>query len=287
MSCESSQQFALDAGWNAAAQSQAAEALEHIKSCAECQERLRQYDQIRAALEVNTSEAAPPAGWETFERRLATTPSHLRWNWPLKAIAALAASVVIAGTAFQLGRSWIRPTGAALSRDVSPVMAGAARFAPLQLNHEVNAFDQVSKVFDGRASWMLVSDEASDVGVAPQVVSEAHQVLLLRLTLTLGGRIASEADLLVVPGQSANLTVPLAGENSLHYRIGTSADEPTHLSVVLEVNTPQGGQPLAGLSTNLRVEPGQNVTAGQLSTSAGEYELRIGFARAALPRERP
>jgi hypothetical protein len=174
-----------------------------------------------------------------------------------------------------------------LSRNVSPAIAGATRFVPAQLNHEVSAFDQVSKVFDGRASWMLVSDEASDVGVAPQVVSAAHQVLLLRLTLTLGGRIASEADLLVVPGQSANLTVPLAGENSLHYRIGTSADEPTHLSVVLEVNTPQGGQPLAGLSTNLRVEPGQNVTAGQLSTSDGEYELRIGFARAALPRERP
>jgi hypothetical protein len=57
--------------------------------------------------------------------------------------------------------------------------------------------------------------------------------------------------------------------------------------VVLEVNTPQGGQPLAGLSTNLRVEPGQNVTAGQLSTSAGEYELKIGFARAALPRGQP
>jgi len=287
MSCESSQQFALDAGWNAAAQSQAAEALEHIKSCAECRERLCQYDQIRAALAVEISDVAPPAGWENFERRLATTPLRLRWNWPVRTIASVAASMLIAVTAFHLGRSLTSPTGAALSRNVSPAIAGATRFVPAQLNHEVSAFDQVSKVFDGRASWMLVSDEASDVGVAPQVVSAAHQVLLLRLTLTLGGRIASEADLLVVPGQSANLTVPLAGENSLHYRIGTSADEPTHLSVVLEVNTPQGGQPLAGLSTNLRVEPGQNVTAGQLSTSDGEYELRIGFARAALPRERP
>jgi hypothetical protein len=55
----------------------------------------------------------------------------------------------------------------------------------------------------------------------------------------------------------------------------------------LDINTPRGGQPLAALATTLRVEPGQRLTAGQLSTSAGEYQLNVGFARAALPEGRP
>jgi len=102
-------------------------------------------------------------------------------------------------------------------------------------------------------------------------------VLLLRLTVTHGGQLASDADLLVIPGQTANLTVPMQGGQSLKYRIGTSADEPTRLTVWLEVSTPHGGEALGALSTNLDMDPGQKVTAGQLATTAGEYELKIAL----------
>jgi endonuclease/exonuclease/phosphatase family metal-dependent hydrolase len=111
-------------------------------------------------------------------------------------------------------------------------------------------------------------------------------VLLLRLTLMHGRTIASDADLLVIPGQTANLKLPLKGGQTLHYRIGTSTDEPTRLSLWLEVQTPLGGQPIAALSTHLQLEPGQGVTAGQLATSAGDYELKIAFAREDLPTDK-
>jgi len=70
---------------------------------------------------------------------------------------------------------------------------------------------------------MLVSDEASDCGFgATRRGRGAAKVLLLRLRVTRGSAVLSNADLLVIPGQSANLTVPLKGGHSLHYRIGTS-----------------------------------------------------------------
>jgi hypothetical protein len=157
-------------------------------------------------------------------------------------------------------------------------------FTPQRVNHEADAFVQVSQVFDGRASWMLMSNAASDVGVSTEAVSaRAKDVLLLRLTLTRSGAVASDADLLVVPGQTANLSVPLQADQTLHYRIGTSTDEPTRLSIWLEVRTPTGDAPLAALATNLRMQPGEHTTAGLLSTTAGQYELRIAFSRAELP----
>jgi hypothetical protein len=295
MSCESYQQSSLDFGWDEPTRRRAAEVLDHIRSCPACQARLREFDRIADALSSDEStDAIPPGGWAAFERRLAGTAPHhparpMAWLRPTLAIAA---SFVLVAGAFTLGRFIPRPdpepvavhpvTPASIARDTAAI-------APSKVNHEVRAFDQVSKVFDGRASWMLVANGASDVGVAPAALAgESRNVLLLRLTVTRGKQIASDADLLVVPGQTANLTVPLHDSgHSLHYRIGTSAEEPTRLAVWLDINTPQGGQPLAALATNLQVEPGQKVTAGQLATSAGDYELTIGFVRARMPGATP
>lgn len=291
MSCESYRQLLLDLGLDEAARQRTAAILTHGESCSECREAARDFDRVRAALQTFQTDADPTGGWAAFEQRLAARPpqtqNHRPWRIPL---VGMAASVLIAGVSFQLGRVLtqrnVRPVaitapGSTLRATNTP---DSARFAPSQLSHEVKAFDQVSKVFDGHASWMLVSNDASDVGVAAHPVSAAAKhVLLLRLTVTRGGQVASDADVLVIPGQTANLTVPLSEGNALHYRIGTSSGEPTRLGILLELNTSHGGEPLAALSTQLQVEPGQKVTAGQLATSAGEYELKIGFARADLP----
>lgn len=304
MSCDSCLQSALDFGWDEPARRRAAEVLDHLRACPACRALLEEFDRLTAVLAApGAGDVEPPGGWDAFERRLMTaqpgSPRGRRFNW-IPPVAAVAASILIATAAFTIGRSIAPRTAAAplASNRAESTMATEQRgaFEPPQLSHEVNAFDQVSKVFDGRASWMLVSNGASDVGVAPHPVAAASRdVLLLRLTMTRGGQVASEADVLVVPGQTANLTVPLhadggdagGGAHSLHYRIGTSADEPTRLAVWLDINTPQGGQPLAALATNLQVEPGRKVTAGQLATSAGDYELTIGFARAQLPGATP
>ena len=159
--------------------------------------------------------------------------------------------------------------------------------SPGDFSHEVRAFRQVSNVYDGHAGWMMVSQNDSDVGVVSEPVSQSKRVLVLRLDLWHGKELVSNSDLLVLAGQKADLTVPLETGQSLHYRIGTSADEPTQLTVWLELKTPEGGEPLAALATNLQMRRGQKVTAGKFATSAGEYELKIDFASTDRAENKP
>lgn len=288
MSCDDYQQFLLDTQWNSATRQATLEALRHVETCQACQEALKDFDRLGETLSTFKSDAVPREGWSAFERRV-LSPKRLSGSWRIFRAMAIAASLlIVGGLAFAIGRQSISksPSGAPTAPNVQ-MTSDTLRFAPQQLSHAVNAFTQVSQVFDERASWMLISRDASDVGVSQEpVANDARKVLLLRLVLLRSGKVASDADLLVIPGQVANLTVPLQPDQSLHYRVGTSTDEPTRLSLWLEVKTPTGGAPLAALSTNLRMQPGEKITAGQLSTSAGDYELNIGFARAALPGAR-
>jgi hypothetical protein len=281
MPCDFARQALLEFGWNAATRQRAAQVLAHLETCSDCRQAVDDFDRLRESLETS-DESEPIGGWASFEARLsdAVKPQRsLRLRW-----LAVAAAVLISASAFELGRWMEKPVTspfALVTTAAQPVTA--PHFDPHEITQAVNAFDQVSKVFDGRASWMLVSRESSDVGVAPDAVDLGRKVLLLRLTVTRSGQPASDADLLVIPGQTANLTVPIRGGQSLKYRIGTSADEPTRLAVWMEVSTPHGGQAVGALSTTLNMDPGQKVTAGQLSTTAGEYELKIAFSRATLP----
>jgi hypothetical protein len=287
MSCDSFRELLLDFDWDESTRRRAAELLKHMETCRACQDAARDLDRLRAILRTDSGDIKPDGGWAGLEQRLTASAHPKRPVWRFQ-ITAIAASLLIATVSFQFGRLANRSMSSTLAVGNASMSVrqpdAPTHFRPQEIVHDVSAFGQISKVFDGRASWMLVSDEASDVGLLPHDVAEARKVLLLRLRVTRGSAVLSNADLLVIPGQSANLTVPLKGGHSLHYRIGTSTDEPTRLSVSLELATPNGNEPLAALSTNLQVEPGQTITAGQLATSAGEYQLKISFAREDLPQ---
>ena len=134
---------------------------------------------------------------------------------------------------------------------------------------------------------MLVSGTESSVGIIPKGKPLTKKVLFLRLMLMRGSELVSDSDLMVRAGQKADLSVPMLGGKLLRYRVGTSLDDPTHLTLWLDVNTLQGGEPLAGLGTNLQMEPGRQLSAGKLTTSAGEYELNVEFASTELAEDTP
>jgi hypothetical protein len=73
----------------------------------------------------------------------------------------------------------------------------------------------------------------------------------------------------------------------LHYRIGTSAAELTRLTLGLDLKTPQGKEPLAVLATTVQVHPGQPLSAGKLTTSEGEYELKVEVTSTELADRKP
>ncbi len=260
--------------------------LKHLEGCAACQEAFRNFDNIQSAIALTDRNVEPAEGWTRFQENLAShvlRPSRISaWYRPL----GIAAAVFIVCGAFALGLSLARVGGRSIAvAGPGPTEETGPHFTVGDIHHEVTAFRRISEVYDGRAGWIWVSKGASDVGIAESNIVGAEKLLLLRLTVLAGERQVSQADLMVIAGQTANLTVPLEDGAALHYRVETSTDEPTHLSLWLEMRTPTAIEPLAALSSSLRLQPGQKVTAGELSTTSGRYVLKVAFARASLGSE--
>lgn len=288
MACDEARQFLLDTGWDAAGRRSAAQFLRHAESCDACRAALKDYDVLREMMSPPVEVPEPAGGWEALAHRL--QPSMARGRHPhLGTTLKIAAMVLIAVAIFQTGRYATPPAKVAFIGDPSTrrgVAASSATIPPQEVARSVDEFRKVSKkAFDGQASWMLVSQNDSDVGVASTPLPPKKKVLLLRLLLRRGNQSVSQSDLVVIAGQKADLTLPLSSGQSLHYRIGTSTEEPTPLTLWLELNTPKGKEPLAALATTLQLHPDQSVTAGKLTTSAGEYELRVEFASRELSDE--
>lgn len=299
MSCDEVRQFLLD---DEDGRSRAV-VESHLKQCSACQVASAGYARIRNVLQPTSRDRAaePDAGWETFEQRLlaqkllaaprtnvrrgegARIGARARFGW------AVAASVVLGAAGFQAGR-WYPNHPAPLASDIKRTDGPEttkpppthARLAEADVTRQVRAFEEVSQVFDGRASWVMVSDHAADMGLAPQPLERPQPaLLLLRLTMLRGNQIVSQTDLAIVSGQSADLSVPIPAGRTLRYQIDTTRDQPTRLNLWAEVQTPAGGQALAALATTLQPKPGRNITAGRLTTAGGVYELQVEFAQGA------
>ena len=298
MSCNATRQFLLDTGWDAGKRRQAAEFLRHLEQCEVCQSAMEDFDVLRGTL-LPVQPPEPAGGWDAMRRRIASPIPQQRLSSPhwFRAGLMIAASVLVAVGVFWVGRQTVVPPTIVITPEgtrPNHVKVSDPSTEPVEMpisqgdvSHEVQAFRQVSKVYDGHAGWMMVSQNSSDVGMVSDPASQSKRVLVLRLDLWHGKELVSNSDLLVLAGQKADLTVPLQSGQSLHYRIGTSTGEPTQLTLWLELKTPAGGEPLAALSTNVQMRRGQKLTAGKFATSAGEYELKIDFASTELTDNKP
>ena len=308
MHCDDVRTLLLDYGWDADERARVALVLRHLETCDACRAAFSDFDLLRGSMRTGTPAAevagvdapAPPHGWDAFLEKLASaTPAprklRLRPRPSGGRAAALAACVVLAVGAFEFGRrtapdrpvAHVSPAtpltthgGGGNGAPAEDVFLASLTPSPADAERQADAFEQVSDVFDHKASWLMTSaGGASDVGLAPEPVAAGRSLLLLRLAVLHGGVVASDADVVIVPGQSATLTLPTSDGGVLKYRIGTSAGEPTALTLWLEVRPPHGGEALAALATNLLVKPGERVSAGELVTTAGKYELKVGFTR--------
>jgi hypothetical protein len=318
--CESTRQLLLDLGGDAAGRLRVATALAHAEACPDCQVALADFDRMAAAARADDGSAAndadpadptsvgvPAGGWAGFERRMAAGiaagrgrpvgsgrqwwSARPRWVSPL---AGLAAAAAVAWAGFWAGRgASLTPTAVSPAVDRPPATTvpqstpgGDPALGPADVARRVRAFGEVDRVFDGRAGWLMVSSDASDLGLVNQAISPAgprgvgpgRTLILVRLNLARGGVPVSDADVVIVPGATAAVTVPARGGPPVRYRIGTSAADPLRLSVRLEV--PEGGP--AGetsvLATSLSLQQFRNATAGKLTTAVGAYELTVTAA---------
>jgi hypothetical protein len=280
-SCELVRAYFLECDWPEGGPQRAADMMAHLQTCPGCAAAAAEFSRMTAALQ-NDNPGAPSGGWSAFEQRLIDKAVHRRqatpWPW-----MAMAASVLIAVSAYSLGRWTTGPAASTVplagmqGSETGHAMIGA--MSQTDIDRHVKAFDEISGVFEHRAAWLLVGDNTSDMGVSNRAIEHEHQVLLLRLTMLRSKKLISTADLVILPGQAASLTVPADDNASLRYRIRTSDDQPTRLMISTQLLTPKGSEVLGALETTLQVEPGQKLSAGNMVTTAGDYELQIAFGR--------
>jgi hypothetical protein len=263
-----------------------AEALNHVQTCAACQAAMADFDRISEALALGSSresisEPVPRDGWGAFETGLISRTGWVR-PWRRPAISSIAASLLVGALLVFLAARNHRQTIAVATG--SSATQPSINFTANEVSQRASAFDEISTVFDRRASWVVVSDAVSDVGLSPKTLPDAN-LLLMRLAVTRNKQLVSSADLAIVPGQSANLTLPASVGPSLYYRISTTAGDTPRLSLDIHLAAPgEQDRPIAALATTLDVQPGREISAGKLVTDSGDYEVEIAFARAAAPK---
>lgn len=296
MECSKTREILLAHGWTEAALRDARAVAEHVTACDACRTALADYDLLRTTLgkdEISyDSELVPaPSGpWSAppSARRLSA------WRVGL----ATAAGVALAVSGWGL-RGAMRHENTAIATSPTQSLSGGTgrpglivappgvMFSAEEVRTNAQVFAGVSEAFDGRAGWVALSAKRSDVGLTTGPIAPPRRLLLLRLTMSRDGQVASRSDVSIVPGQSASLTVSLGGDQQVEYQIATPT-EPARLSLWVEVKSPrEPGQMLGALATSLPVAPGRVVEAGELVTSMGAYELRVGISQAELPANPP
>ena len=271
MRCDDVRCELLNRDWDADERRHVAELLEHLQSCPECESALADFDKLRGAVHVESHVVEPPGGWSAFEERVtarAMRGNRLPWRIPL-GVLSLAACLALAFIAGQTVTH--RGTGpTVIAVQAAPSMTSQ------QINERVDLFRQVSDVFDRRTSWVLLSKDASDVGLGRPPEAATDRLLLVRLTVSREGAKPCTADLMIVPGQSADVNVPTPEGSSLGYHLATSKSEPNRLQLSVQFE-PAGakGRALALLATDLCVPPGQVTPAGEIVTTSGRYGISV------------
>jgi len=279
MECDFVREIILEFGWDQDSRKRVMEAINHLKQCRKCQKALEDYDHLRNILTPEKPDAVPKGGWDEFhERILPKGRSHTRII-RFRSLATAALILLVAGVSWWAGRLW-RDTGKAPSRQE---MLQQLAYTEKEVKEQVEVFRTLSEVYDRKTGWVLVSDVKSDFGLVPESSILSPEMLMLRLTMLEGSNVISMSNLVVMAGQTAELTIPFTKGRKLKYNISTTAGNPAKFTIWVEVQKENGHvSTVAALATQLQAEPGQVLSAGKLVTSAGKYELNIAFSQAKI-----
>lgn len=280
MNCDTYRQHLLQLDLSADERRATADALRHLETCADCQRAIAQYEQLQSSLKPDEQTPEPPGGWAAFENRLLASVEPRRASW-FPQTMRLAAAFLLGILIVEAMRLVPSHSTVPAPPSQNPTIAQATpAFTPQEIAQHAQAFNEVSQVFDRRASWVLLANNANDVGVADGPIADHRKLLLIRLTMTHANEPVATSDLVIIPGQSASLTVPLQSGNSVHYEIGTTTGDSTRLSLWAELQGKGHKQALGALATELQVQPDEKLTAGELVTTSGAYQLKVGFSQA-------
>ena len=292
MSCDHIRSTFLDRDWSRAMLQEAAAVAEHLQQCPACREAVAQYEELRGLLQFSEPAESSYAGVKGdspifAETKIGTVPAKIgtvphkpqprrATQWAGAAVLAASLMVGVAGwTLYFCSSEGIGATPQPLAQAI-PASAPVARWTQADVDRDVGVFTNVSETFDGRTSWVALGDHATELGLMPLPSHRQGKILLLRLVVLHDNQEKSRTDLVIVPGESANLCVPLDGDRVLHYTIGTTAGKEQRLSFWAEVRTPGcDGETLAAVAAQLKPVSGRMLGAGRLVTPSGSFNVEI------------
>jgi hypothetical protein len=242
----------------------------------EARERLKKHLQMRQML----------AAWR-HQRPAATTTEHVespRSRLRYRFWMPMAACVALACVGWGM---YLVNAGRLHERRVQDQQkAMLASLSHEEIAERTRVFNQVSQVFDQRAGWVLISDQTSDLGLSASPTDADTDLLLVRLSAARDEQVISTADLMVVAGESARVEVPSSNGSRLHYEIHTSRDEPGQLQIAAEVIEKGEVEAVsASLASHLQLEAGRTVSAGEVVSPSGRYQLSVAVYQAPVEGE--
>ena len=230
MNPESVKQALLHYGWDADQRRHVAEVLRALEQSDECRKAAAEYDCIRDGLTVEPLEIEPRGGWQAFEGRVGARGDAAR-SWPWLRLTSVAALLLAA--------VWLARLTTSRNQAPDGPLGGTApsglTFTASEIVENLAAFKQISRIFDGRASWLMLSDEASDLGLGAAPGASAADPLMIRLAIVDDRGIRSSTDLTIIPGRDATVSVPFEGDRRLQYHVSTADDDERRLTVWCEV----------------------------------------------------
>jgi hypothetical protein len=292
------------------------DALRHVGECAGCRSAVEEFESLGGVLRSPASgDGGPTGGWSAFEDRLeagvrraaaerrgATENGpdairrvrHVARRW-LGPAGAVAAALVVGIGGFALERAHQRSGGPSSDAAGSQMVAGTPPVAPpspQDVAARMRAFAEVDRVFDGRAKWLLLSGGDPELGLNPSPAADRpasadagrrEDLMLVRLKMLRRGQTVSSADVVIVAGGTATVRLNGTGGPSVRYRLTRPADGGAErVSLRAQIGA-DGREPEAALATEVALVPGRVVSAGQLVTPAGNYDLRVSLASAPAP----
>jgi hypothetical protein len=274
----------IDHDWTAEDLDRAAALSQALRTSPEAQQRLRDYDRVRAILASDDPRTPTPAGgWSEFERRMQQSINNAATDLPasgqprrMLAVARIAvAAVILIAVGVSLGL-FIRPESA--PKHIPPAATSVARSMPTpqEAQQQFDAFTQVAHTLDQRAAWMTLDTVDPTVGLV-NVPLQVDRLLLVRLLAVNDQHQSSIRDVLIVPGQEAQV-LTFIGDHEVRYLISTekrSGSQPP-LTLWTEYRGRRGGATLGVLATQVASGSTPVTLVGEMATVAGRVRIYVG-----------
>ncbi len=262
MNLEEARQFFVERGWDRNERARIADMFSCLHASEPLRRELEDLDDVREFMQGEFAESTPPAGWQALD--FASLRHPRRWNFIVRRIGAIAAVVLLSA----LGGYWAPSVIDRFSIDAeSPFV-----LAHLQVQQGTELFHRVSDVFDRKAGWVLFNADDACVGLMSAAAPSSSNLQIMRLTIAgEGNQVLSDANLAIVGGEAAEISLPLANQCRVHYRITASDDQGKGGRVVAMITQLRSGEAtdIGSLSVELGTRFDRPIELGSIRSPAG------------------